>query len=186
MKANAVVLNPTNSAVRVLGQALLVIGFALATALAAQVKIPVPGTIVPMTLQTAIVVLAGLTIGARKGALSQALYVGAGALGLPFFAGAAGVAVLFGPTGGYLVGFVLAAWAAGALNDRFGRGFARKWLVAFAASILIFIPGMVQLKFFTASSWSQAFMMGVAPFIVGDLIKTTLAALAATVGAQRS
>lgn len=184
MKANAVALYETNSAVRFLAQALLVIGFALATAVAAQVKLPVPGTIVPITLQSAIVVIAGMSIGARKGALSQALYLVMGSIGLPFFANIPGIAGLFGPTGGYLIGFVLAAYAAGVLNARYGRGFVSKWLVAFAASVAIFVPGMVQLKFFTGSSWDQAFAMGVAPFIIGNLLKTTLAA-GATVLAKR-
>lgn len=192
MRANAVAsrsvsgLRPdtttkSHPAVRVALQAIVILAFAFATALAAQVKIPVPGTVVPATLQTAVVLLAGLRLGARRGALSQAIYIGAGALGLPFFAGASGAAVLVGPTGGYLVGFILAAWAAGAMNAKFGAGsfkFVRSWLIAFAASLLIFIPGVIQLKFFTAVDWSQAVVMGVFPFIVGDLLKVSFAATA--------
>lgn len=183
MRANTVALLGSHSAVRVALQAVLVFAFAFATALAAQIKIPVPGTVVPATLQTAVVLLAGLRLGAGRGALSQAVYVAAGALGLPFFAGASGAAALFGPTGGYLLGFVLAAWAAGRLNAEFGAGsyrFARSWLIAFAASLLIFIPGVIQLKFFTAVDWAQAVAMGVIPFIIGDFLKVSLAATAYT------
>lgn len=177
MKAQVAIQNSTFSAARLATQAILILAFAFATALAAQVKIPVPGTLVPATLQSAVVLLAGLRLGARKGALSQAIYVAAGALGLPFFAGASGIAVLFGPTGGYLVGFVLAAWLAGNLNARFGNGtFVRTWLVTFAASIALFVPGLIQLKFFTGAEWMQVMAMGLVPFIVGDVLKVTLAA----------
>lgn len=152
-------------------RAALVLGFTLATAAAAQIEIPVPGTIVPMTLQTAIVLLAGLSLGKRDGALSQLIYIVGGAVGLPFFALSGGPA-----TFGYLGGFVLAAWFAGSIPTK-GK-FARAWLVAFGASLLIFIPGVIQLKTFTLVSWEQAIAMGVMPFIMADLVKVTFAATA--------
>ena len=152
----------------------MVLAFTLATALAAQVKIPVPGTPIPVTLQTAIVLLAGLSLGRTRGALSQALYIAAGALGLPFFAGASGMEALVGPSGGYLFGFILAAWFAGSIPTR--GSFLRTWLITFVASLLIFIPGVLQLKALTLATWPQAFAMGVLPFIFGDLMKVTLVA----------
>jgi biotin transport system substrate-specific component len=162
------------AAARAAVRALAIIGFAFATAVAAQIRVPLPGNPVPLTLQTAVVLLAGMRLGARDGALSQALYLGCGALGLPFFAGAAGAAVLFGPTGGYLLGFVIAAYAAGAIGS--SRSFFRAWLIAFAASLLVFVPGVIQLQWFMGLSWTQALAMGVVPFILGDLVKVTLAA----------
>src|SRR5690242_3764504 len=89
---------------------LLVIGASVATALAAQVAIPVPGSPVPITGQTFAVLLTGMLLGPSRAFLAQALYLAEGALGLPVFAGAAaGAAKLFGPTGGYLFAFPLAA-----------------------------------------------------------------------------
>jgi len=154
-----------------------VVAFALLTALAAQVQVHIPGNVVPITMQTAVVLLAGLRLGSRDGSLSQAAYLVAGALGLPLFAGAAGVATLFGPTGGYLVGFVLAAWLLGRARS-FATSFARTWILTFAASFVIFAAGLIQLKTFFALSWGEAFMMGVVPFILGDLVKVTLTTVA--------
>ena len=94
----------------------LVIGFALLTALAAQIVIPLPFTPVPITGQTFVVLLAGAGLGATAGAASQGLYVLLGAVGLPFYAGgASGWTVARGATGGYLIGFIVAAWIVGAL-----------------------------------------------------------------------
>lgn len=161
---------------------MLILAFAFATAVAAQIRVPVPGSPVPVTLQTAVVLLAGLRLGAHKGALSQAVYIAAGALGLPFFAGAAGAGVLVGPTGGYLIGFVLAAWTAGFLGNRLANRRARSasttlvatWVVTFVASLVVFIPGVTQLKLVTGATWQQAIAMGLIPFIIGDLVKVTL------------
>jgi biotin transport system substrate-specific component len=86
--------------------------FVLATALSAYVRIPVPGSPVPITLQTFFVLLAGAVLGRKLGAASQIGYVILGAVGLPIFQGAGyGIAYLFGPTGGYLMGFAAAAYA---------------------------------------------------------------------------
>ncbi|MEW6055771.1 MAG: biotin transporter BioY [Bdellovibrionota bacterium] len=169
-------VSPTAS--QVLSRSAWIVFYALATALAAQVKIPLPGTLVPMTLQTAIVLLAGLHLGAGGGAISQLLYISGGVLGLPFFAG--GTAALLGPTGGYLIGFVLAAWTLGFFKRWSGKifihgeSFIALWLMTFAASIVLFVPGVIQLKYVTVSTWETAFAMGVVPFIIGDLLKVSL------------
>src|SRR4051812_25416926 len=93
------------------------IGFTLALAAAAQITIPIPGTPVPFTLQPLVVVLAGLMLGPVAGAWSMLLYLAAGAAGLPVFSpvGLPGVARLFGPTGGYLIAYPVAAFIAGKL-----------------------------------------------------------------------
>lgn len=97
----------------------LVFAGAALTALAAQVAFVAPWTTVPYTLQTGSVLLVGTALGWRRGLLSMALYVAAGAIGLPVFAqGDAGIARLLGPTGGYLVGFVVAAAVVGWLAER--------------------------------------------------------------------
>jgi biotin transport system substrate-specific component len=101
---------------RVIGVAV----FAMATAFAARVAIPLPGTPVPFTLQLVCVLLAGAVLGARLGALSQAAYLAAGVMGAPVFAAGGGFAYLLGPTGGYLLAFPLAAFAVGAIAGRDG------------------------------------------------------------------
>lgn len=98
--------------------AALVVGFALLTALSAQIVIPLPFTPVPITGQTFAVLLSGAALGAGAGAASQGLYVLLGAVGLPFYAGgASGWTVVTGATGGYLVGFIVAAWVVGVLAE---------------------------------------------------------------------
>lgn len=152
-------------------RSLLIVGFAGLTAAASLVRIPIPGTTVPATLQTAVVLLAGLLLGRRDGALSQVVYLLGGSLGLPFFAGVTG---LFGPTGGYLFGFVLAAFCAGSFEAR--GSFLRAWVIAFGASFAVFVPGVIVLKIFAMTSWEQALMMGLLPFLIGDVVKVSLAA----------
>lgn len=148
-----------------------VLFFAFATGAASLVKIPVPGTLVPVTLQSAIVLMSGLFLGSTRGAASQMLYIALGSLGLPFFAASAS---LVGPTGGYIFGFVLAAFLSGyAVRQNFG--FVKTYGAVLLASLGIFLPGVLWLKVFTGQSWSVAFSMGFVPFIVGDLIKTGIA-----------
>src|SRR3954453_9213165 len=94
------------------------IGFTLALAAAAQITIPIPNSPVPFTLQPLVVVLAGLMLGPVAGASSMILYLLAGAVGLPVFSpvGAPGALRFIGPTGGYLIAYPVAAWAAGTLG----------------------------------------------------------------------
>jgi biotin transport system substrate-specific component len=156
----------------------IVIGLAgiLLLSLAAQVQIPLQP--VPITGQTFGVLLVGALLGARRGALTIAGYVTAGVAGLPVFAGGAtGLARLFGPTGGYLIGFVAAAWLVGWLSE---RGWDRRLTTAAAAMLLgtavIYFFGLPWLSFFVG--WRQVVALGLAPFIVGDVLKLALAALA--------
>jgi biotin transport system substrate-specific component len=152
--------------------AALVTGGALLTILGAQISIHVPPSPVPITGQTLAVVIAGAALGARRGALSQLLYLALGLL-LPVYAdGAHGLDVVFGATGGYLIGFVLAAYVVGLLAE---RGADRQPLVAFAAFCLgqlcIFGIGVPWLKVSTGMDWSTAIHDGFTIFIVGGLIK---------------
>ncbi len=186
---------PSTRAVALLGQATLVLGFALATALAAQVRVPLPFTPVPITLQTMVVVLSGLCLGATGGALSQVLYLALGLCGAPFFAETTGVLALTGVRAGYLLGFVpsaaLAGWFMARMRRRHTslrswRGLAGLWGSAFVASLPCLFLGAAWLKFAMGVSWPQAWFMGVMPFLLGDVVKTTLAAAIAGLLPQKS
>jgi biotin transport system substrate-specific component len=158
--------------------ALLVVGASVVTALAAQIAFPVPWSPVPLTGQTFAVLLSGAVLGARRAFIAQALYLAEGAFGLPVFAGGgAGLAILAGPTGGYLAAFPLAALLTGALAE---RGWDRRFVTMLAAMLLgsavIFALGLLQLSRFVPQA--QLFAAGLLPFVPGDLVKSALAALA--------
>ncbi|MCB9766372.1 MAG: biotin transporter BioY [Alphaproteobacteria bacterium] len=158
--------------------AALVVGGALLVALLAQLRVYLPFTPVPITGQTLGVALVGAGLGARRGALSMGLYVGLGALGLPFYAGGeGGLSFVFGATGGYLLGFVAAAALVGRLAERQAD---RRPLTAFislqAGSLVIFAFGLAGLMLTTGVGFEQAIAQGWLPFIPGDLFKTALAA----------
>jgi biotin transport system substrate-specific component len=157
----------------------LAIGFAAATAAAAQVRIPLPFTPVPITGQTAVVLLSGAALGARWGAFSMGLYLLAGAVGLPwiFTGGEAGLAPLVGATGGYLLGFALVPPLVGRALPA-GSSVARAFVVMLAASGVILLWGMLQLAVVLRLPVGRAFAMGVAPFLMGDVVKVAIAALA--------
>lgn len=158
--------------------ALLIFGASVVTALAAQIAVPLPWTPVPITGQTFAVVLSGAVLGARRAALAQILYLAEGALGLPVFAaGGAGIANLLGPTGGYLVAFPIAAAITGTLAQRgWDRHFGTMLVAMLAASTAIFAFGLLWLARFVPAG--QLLGAGLLPFLPGDLIKSTLAALA--------
>lgn len=158
-----------------LSKSLLVLGGTALIAAASQVQVPmIP---VPMTLQTLAVLLVGLTLGARMGAATLIAYLAEGAAGLPVFAGGANGAVMFGPTAGFLFGFVAMAWIVGLAADRGIRGFLPTVLVSLLASAALYLPGL---------AWPAA-AMGVSldtllggwalPFLAGDVVKAVLAAL---------
>lgn len=167
----------------------LALGMAALTGLLAQVKAPIPWTPVPITGQTFAVLLAGVLLGRWWGGISQVIYVGLGLAGLPWFNGwQGGINCLAGPTGGYLIGFILAALLIGYLTDKFV--IARRlpillglmFLVNFS---LIYIPGLLQLGLWLnlvrgqSVSLSQVLAMGFFPFVIGDVIKLILVAMVA-------
>ena len=151
---------------------------ALFTALLAQVAFMIPPSPVPVTGQTLAVGLVGATLGARRGMLSLSLYALLG-LFLPFYAdGESGWHVIWGPSGGYIVGFVLAAGAVGWLAE---HGADRKLPTAFLAfviaQLIIFAFGLAGLKIAVGESWSWTIHNGFAIFIVGGLIKAAIGAV---------
>lgn len=159
---------------------LLIIAGSLLVAVFAQIRIPLPFTPVPITGQTFAVLLVGAALGAKRGAGSLALYTVEGLCGLPVFAGgAAGLAQLAGPTGGYLVGFIAAAYVVGLLAE---RGLDRQWhtaLVPFLiGSLVIYLIGVTWLAVYLHLPLPDAIAKGFLPFIIGDTIKLILAVLA--------
>ncbi|MGI9585531.1 MAG: biotin transporter BioY [Acidimicrobiia bacterium] len=159
----------------------LMVGFALLTALAAQIRFPVPGTPVPITGQTFAVLLAGAALGSMAGAGSMAIYWALGAIGLPFYTNASGGwEVATGATGGYLIGFIVAAWVVGALAE---RGQDRKvWtaIPAFlAGNAVIYLIGVPWLMASVEgiTTMGEALTAGFTPFVIGDLIKIVIAGL---------
>ncbi len=157
----------------------LVAGGAGLMALLAQIAIPVPPSPVPITGQTLGVVLVGATLGSRRGSASMLLYLLLGML-LPVYAdGGSGPQVLFGASGGYLVGFVLAAYAIGRFAELGGD---RRILSAFGGfalgQLLVFGVGVPWLKVATGMDWGTAIHDGFAIFIVGGIVKAIVGALA--------
>jgi biotin transport system substrate-specific component len=150
--------------------------FAVLTAVGAAVSVPLPFSPVPITLQTFFVVLAGAVLGPVWGPVSQVTYVLAGLVGLPVFAGGtAGPGVLAGPTGGYLIGFVPAAWLAGLLV-RPGSSWIRLVAGLTLAHAVVFVCGLSQLSLFTGRSLAAAVQLGLLPFVTGTVLKAAAAA----------
>jgi biotin transport system substrate-specific component len=156
-----------------------VLGFVVALAVASQVAIPLPGTPVPITLQPMVVVLAGMMLGPTLGVASMVLYLALGALGLPVFApvGAPGIARFFGPTGGYLIAYPVAAYTAGFLAQRFPSLLGRL-LAAVLGIAVLFVGGLAQLTILTGS-FARAVALGMTPFAILDVVKAFAAALIA-------
>ena len=154
------------------------VGFAAALAAAAQISLPILGTPVPFTLQPLIVVLAGLMLGPVAGAASMALYLAVGAAGAPIFSPVPGlpqgVARFFGPTGGYLIAYPIAAFVAGTLAGKHSS-FFRRFLAACAGIAMIFVGGIAQLAIINRSLVT-AINLGVTVFVPLDAVKALIAA----------
>jgi len=150
--------------------------FGAMTALGALISIPLQP--VPITLQTFFLYLAAALLGGGLGALSQIVYVLLGILGLPVFSGGkAGLGVLMGPTGGYIAGFVVAAFVIGKLVEtRKNAGFAWLVLSMLAGGIIVYTLGVLQLMVVADLSPAKAVAAGVLPFAPGDVLKIAAAA----------
>ncbi len=149
--------------------------FALLTAIGAFVRVPLPFTPVPITLQTFFVLAAGIYLGGRDAAASQGLYLGLGAAGLPVFAGGSGLAHLLGPTGGFLLAFPVAAWLVGGSlrpGDRIGRAL----VVLISATVLVFALGATWLALVMDVGPGRAIALAVLPFLPGAALKIAAAA----------
>ncbi len=147
----------------------------------------IPVNVVPITLQTLFVMLAGLLAGKKIALTSTSLYLVLGAVGLPVFSGASGgLAHYFGPTGGFLIGLLLMAAISGSASDiafRFHnedqtlqkKGLLILILGAFLATVSIYLVGIPFIKFNLDFTWSKAFVTALFPFIPGDLLKLVVA-----------
>jgi len=156
----------------------LILAGSLLVALFAQIEIPLPFSPVPITGQTFAVLLVGAALGSRRAAAALLTYLVEGALGLPFFAGGAGgLRVLSGPTAGYLVGFVLAAYLVGLLAEHGLERDLRTSLLPFLlGTVIIYACGVAWLALFLGSL-TKAITLGVLPFLIGDACKMIAAAL---------
>ncbi|QBK30042.1 biotin transporter BioY [Roseitalea porphyridii] len=163
---------PTEGVMRLVVLVLLAIGGSLLIALAGQIKVPFYP--VPATLQTLACLLIGAAFGLRLGVATVAFYLAQGALGLPVFTGGAGLAYMAGPTGGFLIGFMACAAAAGWAAD---RGWNARPMLMFAAmlvgSIVMMTLGFAWLS--TLIGADKAWIAGVQPFLLSELTKAVLA-----------
>ena len=144
-------------------------GFAILTALSAQIRFELPFTPVPITAQTFVVILSGLFLGSKFGSLSMIFYLFTGLAGFPFFSGSvAGLAILKSPTIGYIIGFFIAAQIIGNMSQKPTIGIA-------TGTFAIYTCGVIGLMITLNISPIEAIGIGVYPFIIGDLIKASLA-----------
>jgi len=153
---------------------LLVTAGSLVVAVSALIQVRLPFTPIPITAQTLAVLLVGVLLGSRRGGLALLAYLGQGLAGLPVFAGGGfGLAHLLGPTGGYLIGFAAAAFLVGWLAE---RGWDRRPLAALGAmtlgNLVIYAIGAGWLAWMVGPN--QALALGVAPFVLGDVLKISL------------
>jgi biotin transport system substrate-specific component len=146
--------------------------------ISAQIAIPLPFTPVPLTLQTLVVLLGAAFLGARNGVASQISYLALGGLGLPVFAGGAmGLARLLGPTGGYLLGFVVASYFLGYVLKKENISWPKLIMAMTSAIFIIHFLGALRLAGMLHLTTQKAFLMGSLPFLPGEAIKIMLASL---------
>lgn len=149
--------------------------FGAATAVGAYIIIPVPP--VPITLQTFFLYLSAVLLGGRLAALSQFIYLLLGIIGLPVFSGGkAGLGVLFGPTGGYLIGFLLGAFIIGKMIELRERPSLLWIMISMAAgTIVIYLLGVIQLSLVAKLTLIKSISAGIIPFLIGDVLKIIIA-----------
>jgi biotin transport system substrate-specific component len=149
--------------------------FGAATAVGAYIIVPVPP--VPITLQTFFLYLSAVLLGGRLAALSQFIYLLLGIIGLPVFSGGkAGLGVLFGPTGGYLIGFLLGAFIIGKMIELRERPSLLWIMISLAAgTIVIYLLGVIQLSFVAKLTLIKSISAGIIPFLIGDVLKIIIA-----------
>ncbi len=162
---------------KALRMALLVLAGTALLALSAKVQVPLP--LVPMTMQTLVVLMIGAAYGWKLGSATILAYIAEGMMGIPVFAGAsAGPAYMLGGTGGYLVGFLVAAFAVGWLAERgWDRSVVRLFAAMAVGHVILLAFGFAWLAFGLKLGVEKAWLVGVVPFIAGSVVKNTLGAL---------
>jgi biotin transport system substrate-specific component len=153
--------------------------FSTLTAIGSFIHVLLPFNPVPITLQTLFTYMAGALLGSYLGALSQLIFILVGVSGLPVFAGGnAGLSVLIGPTGGYLVGFIVGAFTIGMMTEvKNNNGFLWLLMCMMVGTTIIYTFGVVQLMNWMKIDLETAVFMGVLPFIAGGLLKMLVATL---------
>jgi biotin transport system substrate-specific component len=152
--------------------------FIMATTLGAYIRIPVPGTPVPVTLQTFFVVLSGAVLGWRLGLCSQIGYILLGAAGLPVFQGyTSGIAHIFTATGGYLMGFMAASFLIGKILEKESQSLLKITASFAAGNVVLYTLGTLWLMLVYRISFINAILIGVLPFFAVELAKIFLAAV---------
>ena len=163
-----------NKTMAIARNVVLILSFAVITALCSQLKLEIG--LVPITMQTFAVLLSGILLGSKKGASSQMTYLLGGLAGIPWLSHGGGMAYILSPTFGYIIGFVIAAFVVGKLAE---QGWAQKIRTAVLAmlvgSIVIYFFGCLWLARFVGLE--QVLAIGLYPFIIGDLLKISLAGL---------
>ena len=164
----------------------LALGMACLIGLVAQIRVVIPWSPVPVTGQTFAVLLAGVLLGRWWGGISLAIYAGLGVAGVPWFTGlGSGLGYLTGPTGGYIIGFILAALFLGHLTDTYirSRSFLSMLVLMLLANfVIIYVPGLLQLGLWLnlvkgePVAFATLLGMGAIPFVAGDVTKAVLAA----------
>lgn len=152
--------------------------FAALTAVCSMVSIPLPFTPVPINLATLSVFLAGGLLGSKYGSISQLVYVALGTVGLPVFHSfTGGPGIIMGPTGGYIVGYVAAAWLIGFLADKMGRGFYKNVAGMTAGLAVCYTLGTLWFMYLTSTGLAAALTLCVVPFLLGDAFKIIVGAI---------
>jgi len=161
-------------------QMTLVSLFAALTAVGAFISIPLYP--VPLSLQSLFTLLAAMILGSVMGALSQIIYVLLGVIGLPVFAGfKAGIGILFGPTGGFLLGFIISAYIIGKIVElKKEKNIFYYFLVGIIGTIILYIIGITQLSLVTGIGIEKAITVGMLPFLPGDILKIIAASFIAS------
>ncbi|MBN2109964.1 MAG: biotin transporter BioY [Methanosarcinaceae archaeon] len=156
--------------------------FAALVSVGAYARIPVPFSPVPITLQVFFIFLAAAMLGARWGTLSVIVYLLLGIIGLPVFSGgSSGLGILLGPTGGYLVGFVMAAFLIGILSGKKGTSSVLlNAMFMLAGLCIIYVAGISFLAYAAGITFENAIRLGVLPFLPADLLKVVLASVIAS------
>lgn len=152
--------------------------FAAMISVGAYIKIPLPFSPVPVTMQPLFVFLAGSMLKSKWGTLSVLIYTLLGIAGLPVFAGgASGLGVILGPTGGYIIGFIIAAFVIGYLSEKSGKNnYISNIFYIGIGLVIVYIPGVAQLAIVAKLDLMQAIAAGMLPFIPGDILKLAIAA----------
>jgi biotin transport system substrate-specific component len=156
---------------------MLVFASLMAALMTAGAYISIPVGPVPIVLQNMFVFLAGLLLGSRWGLASVGVYLLAGACGLPVFAGGmGGIGRIFGPTGGYLIGYLPAVFIIGYIFEKANRRIAWEVIGMLAGTVVLYACGVTWLKTLTGMTWTQTLAVGMLPFLIGDALKIVAAA----------